>query len=147
MAVSQILGGITVCFLIIGWIETDKLGSSDYSSHYTWYFELPNHSWRRNFDCSRFIYRDVPYFFVSRAPALRINVLMIRLMLAILLLAAEKHKATFIAPIGIGLALFVAELLGVYYTGGSLNPARSFGPDVVLGQFAGYRASSFRSRR
>lgn len=45
-----------------------------------------------------------------------------RLMIAILLLAAEKHKATFIAPIGIGLALFVAELLGVYYTGGSLNP-------------------------
>ena len=68
-------------------------------------------------------------------------------MLAILLLAAEKHKATFIAPIGIGLALFVAELLGVYYTGGSLNPARSFGPDVVLGQFAGYRQSSPASRK
>lgn len=74
-------------------------------------------------------------------------------MLAILLLAAEKHKATFIAPIGIGLALFVrhalphptlsdlqvAELLGVYYTGGSLNPARSFGPSAVLGTFEGYR--------
>ncbi|WRT64181.1 uncharacterized protein IL334_001110 [Kwoniella shivajii] len=60
------------------------------------------------------------------------------LMLAILLLAAEKHKATFIAPIGIGLALFVAELLGVYYTGGSLNPARSFGPAVVLRTFSGY---------
>ncbi|WVR05922.1 hypothetical protein IAU60_002948 [Kwoniella sp. DSM 27419] len=60
------------------------------------------------------------------------------LMLAILLLAAEKHKATFIAPIGIGLALFVAELLGVYYTGGSLNPARSFGPAVVLRSFNGY---------
>jgi len=60
------------------------------------------------------------------------------LMLAILLLAAEKHKATFIAPIGIGLALFVAELLGVYYTGGSLNPARSFGPSVVLRDFEGY---------
>lgn len=39
-----------------------------------------------------------------------------------LLLAAEKNKATFIAPVGIGLALFIAELLGVYYTGGSLNP-------------------------
>ncbi|KAI9635226.1 aquaporin-like protein, partial [Dioszegia hungarica] len=60
------------------------------------------------------------------------------LMLAILLLAAEKNKATFIAPIGIGLALFVAELLGVYYTGGSLNPARSFGPAVVLRTFTNY---------
>ncbi|KAG8856616.1 hypothetical protein FRB96_006376 [Tulasnella sp. 330] len=47
------------------------------------------------------------------------------LMLAILLLAAEKSKATFIAPVGIGLALFIAELMGVFYTGGSLNPAFS----------------------
>ncbi|GAA6005953.1 hypothetical protein JCM11491_004071 [Sporobolomyces phaffii] len=95
------------------------------------------------------------------------------LMLAILLLAAEKSKATFLAPIGIGLALFIAELLGVFYTGGckpdfsrfrsvraltppnipcfpspprplddphvsALNPARSFGPDVVLHSFASY---------
>lgn len=43
--------------------------------------------------------------------------------------------ATFIAPVGIGLALFIAELVGVYYTGGSLNPARSFGPCVVTGVF------------
>jgi aquaporin related protein len=65
-------------------------------------------------------------------------------MLAILLLAAEKHKATYIAPVGIGLALFVAELFGVYYTGGSLNPARSFGPAVVLRDFSSYRESSPR---
>lgn len=53
------------------------------------------------------------------------------LVFTIFMLAKEKHKATFMAPIGIGLALFVAELVGVYYTGGSLNPARSFGPCVI----------------
>jgi aquaporin rerated protein, other eukaryote len=61
-----------------------------------------------------------------------------QLVFTIFMLAAEKHKATFIAPIGIGLSLFIAELMGVYYTGGSLNPARSFGPCVVLGTFNTY---------
>lgn len=60
------------------------------------------------------------------------------LVFTVLMLAAEKSKATFIAPIGIGLALFVAELAGVYYTGGSLNPARSFGPCVASASFEGY---------
>lgn len=35
------------------------------------------------------------------------------LVFTIFMLAAEKHKGTFIAPIGIGLALFVAELTGM----------------------------------
>ena len=60
------------------------------------------------------------------------------LVFTILMLAAEKHKGTFLAPIGIGLSLFIAELTGVYFTGGSLNPARSFGPCVVLATFPGY---------
>lgn len=51
------------------------------------------------------------------------------------MLAKEKHKATFIAPVGIGLALFIAELCGVYYTGGSLNPARSLGPCIVTNTY------------
>lgn len=60
------------------------------------------------------------------------------LVFTIFMLAAEKHKATFIAPVGIGLALFICELMGVYYTGGSVNPARTFGPCVVLGSFYHY---------
>ncbi|KAF2772200.1 aquaporin, partial [Teratosphaeria nubilosa] len=60
------------------------------------------------------------------------------LVFTIFILAAEKHKGTFIAPVGIGLSLFIAELVGVYFTGGSLNPARSFGPAVVNHNFHHY---------
>jgi len=59
------------------------------------------------------------------------------LVFTVFMLAKERHRATFLAPIGIGLALFIAELSGVYYTGGSLNPARSFAPNVVLASFPG----------
>ncbi|KAF2128808.1 aquaporin [Dothidotthia symphoricarpi CBS 119687] len=60
------------------------------------------------------------------------------LVFVVLMLAVEKSKDTFIAPVGIGLSLFVAMMGGVYYTGGSLNPARSFGPAVASTQFPGY---------
>ena len=62
-------------------------------------------------------------------------ILTAELVFTILMLAKEKHRATFIAPVGIGLALFVSELVGVQFTGGSLNPARSFGPCVISGEF------------
>ncbi|KAK5114681.1 hypothetical protein LTR62_002254 [Meristemomyces frigidus] len=61
-----------------------------------------------------------------------------QLVFTIFMLAAEKHKSTFIAPVGIGLSLFIAELVGVYFTGGSLNPARSLGPAVVIASFHSY---------
>ena len=54
------------------------------------------------------------------------------------MLAAEKHKATFstlplarpsltptVAPIGIGLVLFVCQLAGTLWTGCGMNPARA----------------------
>lgn len=65
-------------------------------------------------------------------------ILTAQLVFTIFMLAAEKHKGTFIAPVGIGLSLFIAELTGVFFTGGSLNPARSFGPAVVNREFSGY---------
>lgn len=60
------------------------------------------------------------------------------LVFVILMLAAEKHETTPLAPVGIGMALFVAELGCVLYTGGALNPARALGPSVVDTDFPGY---------
>lgn len=56
----------------------------------------------------------------------------------VLFLAVEKHKATFMAPLYIGIALFVAHLICIYFTGAGLNPARSFGPCVASKSFPTY---------
>ncbi|ORY81958.1 aquaporin-1 [Protomyces lactucae-debilis] len=64
--------------------------------------------------------------------------LTIMLVFTIIMLAAEKHKATFIAPVGIGLALFIAHLWGVNWTGCGANPARALGPAITNRSFEGY---------
>jgi aquaporin related protein len=50
------------------------------------------------------------------------------LILTILMLEGGPSK-----PMYIGLALFGAELCSAFFTGGSLNPARSFGPCIIVG--------------
>ncbi|KAK0558851.1 hypothetical protein OC844_004831 [Tilletia horrida] len=57
------------------------------------------------------------------------------LVFSVFMLAVEKHRATYLAPIGIGLTLFACHLFAVVWTGCGLNPARSFGPAVVSGTF------------
>lgn len=52
-----------------------------------------------------------------------------QLVFVVLMLAVEKSKDTFMAPIGIGLALFVAELSGKYFsTGEKDRPPYCFKP-------------------
>ncbi len=62
-------------------------------------------------------------------------ILTAELVFTVFMMAKEKHRATYMAPVAIGLSLFVAELVGVFFTGGSLNPARSFGPCVATREF------------
>ncbi|PON22863.1 hypothetical protein TGAM01_v208343 [Trichoderma gamsii] len=61
-----------------------------------------------------------------------------QLVLTVYFLAVEKHRATFLAPVGIGVSVFIAHLAGTNFTGTGINPARSFGPAVVTGRFRGY---------
>ncbi|KAI1006885.1 hypothetical protein K3495_g1334 [Podosphaera aphanis] len=60
------------------------------------------------------------------------------LVLTVFLLAVEKHRTTPLAPLGIGLVLFLDVLLSAQYSGASFNPARSFGPALVQLDFASY---------
>ncbi|KAG5978152.1 hypothetical protein E4U55_006346 [Claviceps digitariae] len=56
-----------------------------------------------------------------------------QLVLTVYFLAVEKHRGTFLAPIGIGISVFIAHIVGVDYTGTGINPARSLGPAVIKG--------------
>jgi aquaporin related protein len=60
-----------------------------------------------------------------------------QLVLTVYFLAVEKHRSTHLAPIGIGISVFIAHICATNWTGTSINPARSFGPSVIAG-FHGY---------
>ncbi|BFI43091.1 protein MpHIP [Marchantia polymorpha subsp. ruderalis] len=49
--------------------------------------------------------------------------------------AVDRRGPGVIAPIPIGFAVVVDHLVGVPFTGASMNPARSFGPAIVSGAF------------
>jgi hypothetical protein len=72
------------------------------------------------------------------------------LVITILMLAGEKTKATFLAPLAIGLALFIAHLAAAFWTGAGINPAshwvycthkihtsRNIADDLGFGPFTG----------
>ena len=50
--------------------------------------------------------------------------------------AIDPKGPSHLAPIAIGIAVMVAILVGGPLTGGSMNPARSFGPALVSGEWA-----------
>ena len=55
--------------------------------------------------------------------------------LAILGVTSKKEYSS-VAGVVIGLSLTLVHILGIYFTGTSVNPARSFGPALFLGLFA-----------
>lgn len=53
------------------------------------------------------------------------------LIMTVFMLSMEKTRSRFLAPVGVGLSLFVANLAGYFWTGASVNPARSLGPAIA----------------
>ena len=47
----------------------------------------------------------------------------------------KRGAAGNIAPLAIGFAVLIDHLVGVPLTGASMNPARSFGPALVAGEW------------
>eukprot|EP00244_Chara_vulgaris_P012074 TRINITY_DN622_c0_g1_i4.p1 TRINITY_DN622_c0_g1~~TRINITY_DN622_c0_g1_i4.p1 ORF type:complete len:218 (-),score=23.52 TRINITY_DN622_c0_g1_i4:216-809(-) len=52
--------------------------------------------------------------------------------------AVDKRGPAAIAPLAIGLSVLVGIVVGFPFTGGSMNPARSFGPALVSGTWANH---------
>ena len=55
------------------------------------------------------------------------------LLFVVVATTADEDNALFLAPIPIGFAVLVGVLIAKTLTGGSMNPARAFGPSVVSG--------------
>ncbi|GME93265.1 hypothetical protein B5S28_g2516 [[Candida] boidinii] len=60
------------------------------------------------------------------------------LCVTVLMTAVEKSRVTPFAPFCIGISLFIAHLICIYFTGAGLNPARSFGPCIAASSFPVY---------
>ncbi|KXT08896.1 hypothetical protein AC579_8462 [Pseudocercospora musae] len=75
----------------------------------------------------------------SIAQGLFLEMLLTSLLVIVAIIFVPRTGAlSFMAPLGIGIALFVGIFAGLGYTGASLNPVRSFAPCAVTSDFPGY---------
>ncbi|CAG8538057.1 4830_t:CDS:2, partial [Cetraspora pellucida] len=54
---------------------------------------------------------------------------------AVLFIASESRNQGFMGPFVVGISLFISALSVGPFTGASLNPARTFGPAIVFGDY------------
>ncbi|HUO47023.1 MAG TPA: aquaporin [Acidimicrobiia bacterium] len=59
-------------------------------------------------------------------------------MVFLLVILASTRKAPAVAGVVISLTLVAVHLAGIPFSGASVNPARSFGPALIAGDFSGF---------
>ncbi|XP_043823703.1 aquaporin-6 [Dromiciops gliroides] len=73
---------------------------------------------------------------VSSGQAVAVE-LVLTLQLVLCVLASTDSRQTPGSPAAIiGISVALGHLIGIYFTGCSMNPARSFGPAVIVGKFS-----------
>lgn len=76
---------------------------------------------------------------IATGPALLLEILLtLLLMLVIMAVATDARVAGPVAGIAVGLAVCGDALMGGPLTGASMNPARSFGPAAITGQWSAH---------
>lgn len=78
-------------------------------------------------------YGDVSYVGLSMAGALLVEIILTAVFVFTILGVTAKAKTGTVAGLVIGLTLAFVHILGIPLTGTSVNPARSFGPALLVG--------------
>lgn len=73
---------------------------------------------------------------VTAGAGLVVEIILTFVLVFVVLTTAMNPKGlVHLAPVAIGLAVLVDHIVGIQLTGASMNPARSFGPALVAGQW------------
>jgi aquaporin Z len=70
---------------------------------------------------------------VGAGGAFLVEVILTTAFVLVVLSLTREDASTAVSGMGIGVALALANLIGIPFDGASVNPARSFGPAVVVG--------------
>jgi len=73
---------------------------------------------------------------ISAGGAFLVEVVLSTAFVLVVLSLTREDASTAVSGLGIGVALALANLIGIPFDGASVNPARSFGPAVIAGGIA-----------